>query len=152
MRTQLLFYNARITLNHWNTVKFLLDQIFLIGIVVVSGGALLWPVLTQRGKKASAQEVVQLINRAKTTILDVRDGAEYASGHLPDAKNIPLAELGTRIGELDKMKNRTIVVVCQKGNRAFGAAKVLERAGFEQVVVLEGGQAAWQTAGMPLAK
>jgi rhodanese-related sulfurtransferase len=152
MRTQLLFYNARITLNHWNTVKFLLDQIFLIGIVVVSGGALLWPVLTQRGKKASAQEVVQLINRAKTTILDVRDGAEYATGHLPDAKNIPLAELGTRIGELDKMKNRTIVVVCQKGNRAFGAAKVLERAGFEQVVVLEGGQAAWQTAGMPLAK
>jgi rhodanese-related sulfurtransferase len=133
-------------------VKFLLDQIFLIGIVVVSGGALLWPVLTQRGKKASAQEVVQLINRAKTTILDVRDGAEYATGHLPDAKNIPLAELGTRIGELDKMKNRTIVVVCQKGNRAFGAAKVLERAGFEQVVVLEGGQAAWQTAGMPLAK
>jgi rhodanese-related sulfurtransferase len=152
MRTQLLFYNARITLNHWNTVKFLLDQIFLIGIVVVSGGALLWPVLTQRGKKASAQEVVQLINRAKTTILDVREGAEYATGHLPDAKNIPLAELGTRIGELDKMKNRTIVVVCQKGNRAFGAAKVLERAGFEQVVVLEGGQAAWQTAGMPLAK
>jgi rhodanese-related sulfurtransferase len=152
MRTQLLFYNARITLNHWNTVKFLIDQIFLIGIVVVSGGALLWPVLTQRGKKASAQEVVQLINRAKTTILDVRDGAEYATGHLPDAKNIPLAELGTRIGELDKMKNRTIVVVCQKGNRAFGAAKVLERAGFEQVVVLEGGQAAWQTAGMPLAK
>jgi rhodanese-related sulfurtransferase len=133
-------------------VKFLIDQIFLIGIVVVSGGALLWPVLTQRGKKASAQEVVQLINRAKTTILDVRDGAEYATGHLPDAKNIPLAELGTRIGELDKMKNRTIVVVCQKGNRAFGAAKVLERAGFEQVVVLEGGQAAWQTAGMPLAK
>ena len=152
MRTQLLFYNARITLNHWNTVKFLLDQIFLIGIVVVSGGALLWPVLTQRGKKASAQEVVQLINRAKTTILDVRENAEYATGHLPDAKNIPLAELGTRIGELDKMKNRTIVVVCQKGNRAFGAAKVLERAGFEQVVVLEGGQAAWQTAGMPLAK
>ena len=152
MRTQLLFYNARITLNHWNTVKFLIDQIFLIGIVVVSGGALLWPVLTQRGKKASAQEVVQLINRAKTTILDVRENAEYATGHLPDAKNIPLAELGTRIGELDKMKNRTIVVVCQKGNRAFGAAKVLERAGFEQVVVLEGGQAAWQTAGMPLAK
>jgi rhodanese-related sulfurtransferase len=152
MRTQLLFYNARITLNHWNTVKFLLDQIFLIGIVVVSGGALLWPVLTQRGKKASAQEVVQLINRSKTTILDVREGAEYATGHLPDAKNIPLAELGTRIGELDKMKNRTIVVVCQKGNRAFGAAKVLERAGFDQVVVLEGGQAAWQTAGMPLAK
>lgn len=152
MRTQLLFYNARITLNHWNTVKFLLDQIFLIGIVVVSGGALLWPVLTQRGKRASAQEVVQLINRAKTTILDVREGAEYASGHLPDARNIPLAELGTRIGELDKMKNRTIIVVCQKGNRGFGAAKVLERAGFDQVVVLEGGQAAWQTAGMPLAK
>jgi rhodanese-related sulfurtransferase len=149
---QLLFYNARITYNHWNTVKFLIDQIFLIGIVALSGGALLWPVLTQRGKKVSPAEAVQLINRAKTTILDVREGKEYADGHLPDAKHIPAGELKQRIAELEKFKNRTIVVVCQKGGRAFGAAKILEGAGFDNVVVLEGGQAAWQTAGLPVAK
>ena len=133
-------------------MKFLIDQIFLIGIVALSGGALLWPVLTQRGKKVTSAEAVQLINRGKTTILDVRDAKEYAAGRLPDAKQIPAAELAQRIGELDKFKNRTIVVVCQTGGRAFGAAKVLEKAGFENVVVLEGGQAAWQTAGLPIAK
>ncbi|CAN7666394.1 rhodanese-like domain-containing protein [Pseudoduganella sp. LjRoot289] len=133
-------------------MKFLIDQIFLIGIVALSGGALLWPVLTQRGKKVTPAEAVQLINRGKTTILDVRDAKEHASGRLPDAKQIPAAELAQRVGELDKFKNRTIVVVCQTGGRAFGAAKVLEKAGFENVVVLEGGQAAWQTAGLPIAK
>ncbi|SFV10289.1 rhodanese-like domain-containing protein [Pseudoduganella namucuonensis] len=133
-------------------MKFLIDQIFLIGIAVLSGGALLWPVLTQRGKKASPQEVTLLINRAKATILDIRDAAAYAAGHLPEAKNIPSAELANRAGELEKFKTRTIVVVCQTGGRAFGAAKTLEKAGYENVVVLDGGQAAWQTAGLPLAK
>lgn len=133
-------------------MKFLIDQIFLIGIVVLSGGALLWPVLTQRGKKVSASEAVQLINKGKTTILDVRDGKEYAAGHLADAKHIPAGELAQRVGELDKFKNRTIVVVCQSGGRAFGAAKILEKAGFENVAVLDGGQAAWLTAGLPIAK
>nr|WP_187358821.1 rhodanese-like domain-containing protein [Pseudoduganella aquatica] len=118
----------------------------------MSGGALLWPVLTQRGKKVSPAEAVQLINRAKTTILDVREAKEYAEGHLPDAKHIPAGELKQRMAELDKFKNRTVVVVCQKGARAFGAAKLLAGAGFENVVVLEGGQSAWQTAGLPLAK
>ena len=133
-------------------MKFLIDQIFLIGIVALSGGALLWPVLTQRGKKVTPAEAVQLINRGKTTILDVRDGKEYAEGHLPDARHIPAGELKQRVAELDKFKSRTIVVVCQKGGRAFGAAKLLGGAGFENVVVLDGGQAAWQTAGLPLTK
>lgn len=133
-------------------MKFLIDQIFLIGIVALSGGALLWPVLTQRGKKVTPAEAVQLINRGKTTILDVRDGKEYAEAHLPDARHIPAGELKQRVAELDKFKTRTIVVVCQKGGRAFGAAKLLGGAGFENVVVLDGGQAAWQTAGLPLTK
>ena len=133
-------------------MKFLIDQIFLIGIVALSGGALLWPVLTQRGKKVTPAEAVQLINRGKTTILDVRDGKEYAEGHLPDARHIPAGELKQRVAELDKFKSRTLVVVCQKGGRAFGAAKLLGGAGFENVVVLDGGQAAWQTAGLPLTK
>eukprot|EP01034_Spumella_vulgaris_P030836 gene30836-38115_t len=110
-------------------------RIFLVGIVALSGGALLWPVLTQRGKKVTPTEAVQLINRGKTTILDVRDAKEYAEGHLPDAKHIPAGELKQRVAELDKFKSRTIVVVCQKGGRAYGAAKLLGGAGFDNVVV-----------------
>ncbi|UGQ46140.1 rhodanese-like domain-containing protein [Massilia endophytica] len=133
-------------------MKFVLDHIFLIGIVLLSGGALLWPSLTQRGKKASPQEVTLLINRGKATIVDVREASAFAAGHLPDAKNIPLAELAQRGSELDKFKNKTAVVVCQKGARAFGAAKILEKAGFSDVLVLDGGIDAWQAQSLPITK
>jgi rhodanese-related sulfurtransferase len=149
---QLLFYNARINLAYWNRVNFFIAHIVLIAIVIVSGGALLWPALTVRGKRASALQVTQMINRGKATVLDVREPNEYANGHLPDAKNIPLAELAGRIGELAKFKARTVIVVCQKGVRSATAAKELAKAGFEDVVCLDGGLAAWQTQGLPLAK
>ena len=133
-------------------MKFILDHIFLIGIVLVSGGALLWPSLTQRGKKASPAQATLLINRGKTTIVDVRSSEEFATGRLPDAINIPAGDLAKRVGELEKSKSKTTIVVCQKGTRAFSAAKVLEKAGFTDVVVLDGGVAAWQAAGLPMKK
>lgn len=42
--------------------------------------------------------------------LDVRDGASYAAGHIPGAKNIPFAEIETRIAELDP--NQWIITYC----------------------------------------
>ena len=133
-------------------MKFILDHIFIVAIVVLSGGALLWPALQPRGKRASPLQVTQLINRGKTTIVDVRDAAEFANGHLRDAKNIPLADLAGRIGELDKSKTRTVVLVCQGGARADKAVRQLAAAGFEDVVSLDGGLTAWQAAGLPIAK
>jgi len=133
-------------------VKFFIDNIFLLTIVLVSGGALLWPLLTQRGKRATPQDVTLLINRSKATIVDVRDAKEFAEGHLPEAKNIPLADLDKRIGELDKFKSKSVVVVCKTGARASAAAAKLAKAGFTDVVNLDGGVAAWQKAGLPLAK
>ena len=131
-------------------MKFFIDNIFIVAIVLLSGGALLWPVLTQRGKRASPHEITQLINRGKTVILDVRDGTEFAAGHLPDAKNIPLGELAGRIGELEKSKAKNIIVVCQSGARAATAAGLLQKAGYADVVNLNGGVAAWKAAGLPL--
>lgn len=133
-------------------MKFFIDNIFIIAIVLVSGGALLWPILTQRGKRATPQDVTLLINRSKATIVDVRDAKEFAQGHLLEAKNIPLAELDQRIGELDKFKSKSLVVVCQSGARASAAAAKLAKAGFTDVVNLDGGIAAWQKSGLPLAK
>jgi rhodanese-related sulfurtransferase len=133
-------------------VKFFIDNIFLIAIVLISGGALLWPALTVRGKRGTPQDITMLINRGKTTILDVRDAKDYADGHLPDAKNIPLADLDKRLPELDKFKSRSLIVVGKSDARASAAAAKLGKAGFADVVNLEGGVAAWQKAGLPLAK
>jgi rhodanese-related sulfurtransferase len=145
-----LFYNARIEFNHWNPVKFILDNIFLIAIVLLSGGALLFPALTQRGKKASPSEVTLLINRGKAGVLDVR-AKDKAESRIIDSKHIPLAELGNRMGELDKFKNKTLVV-CDKGISAFSAARMLEKSGFSDVVVMEGGIDAWKAQNLPLTR
>ncbi len=132
-------------------MKFILDHIFLFAIVILSGGALLWPAVMLRGKRASTLEVTQLINRGKSTIVDVRGAEEFSAGHLRDAKNIPLAELRQRIGELDKSKTRTVVLVCQTGARSASAARILEQAGFE-AVSLDGGLADWQKQNLPITK
>jgi rhodanese-related sulfurtransferase len=133
-------------------VKFIIDHIFTVALVVISGGFLLFPALQPRGKRASALQVTQIMNRGKSTVIDVRTPEEFAAGHLRDAKNIPLADLGTRIGELEKSKGRSVVVVCQTGARADKAVRQLAAAGFDDVVSLDGGLTAWQAAGLPVAK
>jgi rhodanese-related sulfurtransferase len=133
-------------------VKFLIDNIWLIAIVLISGGALLWPNLQRRGAKVTALQATQLINQGKTAIVDVRDPAAFAAGHLRDAKNIPLKELPNRMSELEKFKAKTVLAVCQAGVQSAKAAAQLKKAGFNEVVSLNGGLTAWQAQGLPLAK
>ena len=130
-------------------MNFLLDNIFLVGIAIVSGLALLIPALQSTANRASTLQVTQLINRGKSVVVDVRTTEEFAKGHLRDAKNIPLADLAKRIGELDKSKSKQVIVVCQSGNRADKAVKQFLAAGFAEVVSLEGGMAAWEAASLP---
>jgi rhodanese-related sulfurtransferase len=133
-------------------VKFILENIWLIVLAAVSGGALLWPSLRQRGAKVSHLQATQLINQGKVVIVDVREPVEFAAGHLRDAKNIPLKELSQRVGELEKFKSRTAIVVCQTGVRSSQATGQLKNAGFAEVYSLEGGLEAWQAQGLPVAK
>lgn len=133
-------------------MKFFIDNIWLIALALVSGGALLWPVLQQRGNKVSSLQATQLINQGKALILDVRDPAAFGAGHLRDAKNIPLKELPNRISELEKFKSKNVIVVCQSGTQSAQATSRLKKAGFNEVVSLNGGLAAWQAQGLPVAK
>lgn len=133
-------------------MKFFLDNIWLIGLALLSGGALLWPILQRRGAKVSVLQATQLINQGKGVIVDVREPTEFAAGHLRDAKNIPIKELSNRIGELDKLKSKPVIIVCQSGMRSAKAAAQLKKAGFNEACSLDGGIAAWQAQGMPIAK
>lgn len=77
-------------------------------------------------------------------ILDVRNDAEWAHGHLPEARHIPLGHLGARLDEVPT--DRPVVVHCQAGRRSAIAASLLRRAGFVNVTNLRGGYAAWEDA------
>lgn len=133
-------------------MKFIIDNIWLIGVALVSGGALLWPGLQRRGNKVSTLQATQLINQGKGVIVDVREPAEFAAGHLRDAKNIPLKELSNRTSELDKFKSKTVILVCETGVRSAKAAAQLKKAGFAEAFSLDGGVSAWQAQGLPMAK
>lgn len=130
-------------------------HLVLFGTAVVTGGMLIWPLisrLVRTGHEVSALEAVQLINRRDAVVIDVRDAADYASGHIPNARHIPEAQLGERIKALEKFKTRPIIVSCRTGGRAASAGSVLRKHGFGEVFALRGGIVAWQQAGMPLEK
>lgn len=133
-------------------MKFIIDNIWIIAIAVVSGAALLFPVIQRRGAKLSQLQATQLINQGKSLILDVRSAEEFATGHLQNAKHIPLPELSTRLKEIEKSKTATVITVCERGARSASAASLLTKAGFEQVFILDGGVSAWKSQGLPTVK
>ncbi|WP_068618564.1 rhodanese-like domain-containing protein [Paenibacillus tuaregi] len=92
-------------------------------------------------KEISAQELWERLKRGeKPVIVDVREPAEWAEGHIEAAKHIPLGELLERTGELDP-KQETILV-CRSGNRSGLAYEMLKEKGFK-VVNMTGGMNAW---------
>ncbi|GAC1512804.1 MAG: hypothetical protein NVS2B16_16310 [Chloroflexota bacterium] len=82
-------------------------------------------------------------------LLDVREPEEYAHGHVPDATNLPQAELASRLDEVPR--DRTIVTICQVGSRSLHVAQFLKQQNFDDVVSVAGGTQAWVEAGKPIA-
>jgi phage shock protein E len=85
-------------------------------------------------------------------VLDVRTPEEFAAGHVPGAVNVPHDQVGARLGELGKFRDKDVVVYCRSGRRAELALSVLEQAGFTRLGHLEGDMNAWSAAGRPTAK
>ena len=81
-----------------------------------------------------------MLFRSKVQLVDVRNEGEYESGSIDGAKNIPIAQLRSRIGELDPAK--PTVVYCAGGYRSSIAASLLREAGFTDVSDVLGGYAA----------
>lgn len=134
--------------------KFLIDNWMLIAVAVVSGGMLVWPLLAgaRRSGTLSTLQATQLINQKDAVVIDVREQAEYARGHILNAKNFPDKVLGERRGELEKLKSAPIIVSCETGQRAAPAAQRLRDMGLAEVFVLKGGLGAWREAGLPVTK
>ncbi|HHT9126978.1 MAG TPA: rhodanese-like domain-containing protein [Candidatus Brocadiia bacterium] len=97
----------------------------------------------------SPNELKQRLDSKNVPILlDVREVKELADdlGHLPGIKHIPIGSLSSRLSELDADKDKEIVTICRMGGRATKAAKILTKAGFKDVKVLEGGMSAYRKA------
>ena len=134
-------------------MKFVMDNVFLIAVAFVSGAMLVWP-LVRRGGGASVTtlEATQLINRQDALVVDVREQAEYAQSHILNSRLLPLSQIEARIGDIEKFKDKPVIVYCATGNRSSAAAAALRKRGFSNVLNLSGGLSAWQQAGLPVQK
>lgn len=135
-------------------IEFAKSNILLIAIALISGAMLLWPLVRRSagGPWVNTVQLTQLINRENAIVIDVRDAAEYAKGHIVGARNVPLAQFEKRVGELEKLRNRPLVMHCESGNRSAKALDILRKNGFEKLYNLSGGYAAWLNAGLPAEK
>ncbi len=135
--------------------QFLLENIALVALFLASGALLVWPEMSGLlggATSVGTLEATRLINQGGTLVLDVREPAEFAAGHLPKARHIPLRELQGRLAELAKFKDKPVIVTCRSGARSGSACRLLKKAGFTQVLNLKGGVPAWADANLPVEK
>ena len=89
-----------------------------------------------------------MLSRDDVDVVDVRDEKEWTSGHIAQARLVPLDQL--RADPERNLKRDSIIFVCAKCVRSLTAAKLAERLGFSKLYNLEGGTAGWAKAGLPL--
>jgi len=134
-------------------MDFIYQNILLIALVVVSGVALILPMLMGSGANdVNPAAATLLINREDAQVIDVREAEEFAAGHLPEAKNVPLAKLADRISEIERFKDKPVIVCCASGMRSGKACGELRKLGFAKIHNLSGGIDAWVGAGYPVKK
>ena len=138
-------------------LEFLIDNIVLVMAALTSGGLLLWPALQGAqggGQAVSVPEAVRLINREKGVLVDVSSADEYAAGHAVGARHVPADQIAssTAPAGLPTNKGLPVLLMCARGARSGKAAAQLRKAGFERVLTVEGGLAAWREAQLPVEK
>jgi sulfur-carrier protein adenylyltransferase/sulfurtransferase len=101
-------------------------------------------------KRINAEQAKELIDGGKVSVIDVREDWEYASGHIPNAKHVPLGRIINAAQQ--HVEGDNLVFVCEVGQRSAVAAEFAAALGRENLYNLEGGTTAWRKAGYPVEK
>lgn len=107
--------------------------------------------LNKGGRRLSSGELTTLVNRDQGVVLDIRSKKDFDAGHIVGALHMPYEKLATRMVELEKHKEKTIIVVCAMGQTAGAACGQLKKAGYT-VAKLSGGMASWRGDNLPVVK
>ena len=87
----------------------------------------------------NGSQLEDMLNNINILILDVRSFEEYRDGHIPNAKNIPVDKLLSRLSSLSSYKDSEIVIYCASGGRSAKASDILYKNGFNKIYNLSRG-------------
>ena len=134
--------------------EFIANHLFLVSLFVAISSLLFWNIFfsAMGASQIVPAEVTSLINHEDAELLDIRSAKDFEKGHIINAVNIDMATLGDREKELNKYKDKTVVICCAQGQESIRVARNLKTNGFEKLYSLKGGISAWQNANLPLTK
>lgn len=128
------------------TVHYVLSGTFILLLVL-----LIIQQSRNAGRNISPRELTAMVNRDEAFILDIRPKKEFSTGHIAGSVNISNDQLKDKMVELDKHKDKTIIVVCASGLNAGAACAELKKAGFT-AARLSGGITGWRSENLPVVK
>lgn len=128
------------------TTHYLLSGAFLIIVVM-----LILQSSRNSGRNLNTRELTAMVNRDEAFVLDIRPQKDFANGHIVGSENISSDQLKSRMGELEKHKDKTIIVVCASGVNAGAACSMLKKEGFT-AARLSGGITGWRNENLPVVK
>jgi rhodanese-related sulfurtransferase len=129
--------------------EFLAQQWMLAAALLVVIALLIVHEARKSGPSLSPQQAISLINAEEGVFVDLREVAEFRKGHIVSAINIPAAKLPERMVELEKYKDKPIVLVCKMGQQSSTAGKQLKEANYGQVYKMTGGMMEWGNLQLP---
>lgn len=132
--------------------EFLSQQWMLFGALVVAV-AMLWQHESRKsGQSLTPQQAINLVNSEDGIFLDLRESGEFGGGHIANALNIPATKIDARLAELEKHREKPIVLVCKMGQHSGAVGKKLQAQGYSKVYRMTGGMMEWGQLQLPLVK
>ena len=133
--------------------EFLSQNLIWVAAFVIVANLWIWSFLQGSVKgvgSVSALSLPALQRGGKSVIIDVNTPESFAKGHIPDAINVPVADINADNKALMKHRDSTVIIVCQSGNQSSKAARSLLSLGFEKLHILNGGLVSWNKENLPL--
>ncbi len=132
-------------------IQFATDHYILVAIFFILLVLLLINEIRRGGQSLSNGQLTALVNADKALVIDIRPAKEYSAGHIVGAVNIPQDKLANRMAELDKHKEKTLIVVDAMGQQSGSICRDLLKAGYN-AAKLSGGVSSWKADNLPLVK
>ena len=134
-------------------IEFAGNHALLSGGFILVFLILIWTEITSRTQgfiELTPAQAVPLINQENTVVVDVSSSADFHRGHIVDAKNILPSRFKNPDAEIQKLKDKNVLLACKSGQSAQSAASALVKLGTGRVAVLKGGMMQWTADNYPV--